>query len=299
MLTLRQNMRLQAGGVNQKYVEWLASLPYDPSLNGEISLPSYVRQITKVTNLCEQVFPSAIMRQSQIAPEFFRSRAILTPLNETAMEINADLLNLMAGEARILHSVDSTDADDEIAQGWAAESLEQLRPAGLPLSKLAIKVGAPVMLLRNLNQTDGLNNGSRMIVTKIGRYCLEGRLSGGDHDGQLRIIPRIPLSSVEGDLSFILTRRQFPVRLCFAMTVNKSQGQSLNVVGVDLRTPVFTHGQLYVALSRVTNVANLTVQLPPRGNGKTANIVYTESVGMLAKSSRAQLEDHDIMTNST
>ena len=74
----------------------------------------------------------------------------------------------------------------------------------------------------------------------------------------------------------MLTRRQFPIRLCFAMTVNKSQGQSLKNVGLDLRSPVFTHGQLYVALSRTTNVNNLTVLLPDHAKGKTANIVYPE-----------------------
>ena len=60
------------------------------------------------------------------------------------------------------------------------------------------------------------------------------------------------------------------------MTVNKSQGQSLNFVGVDLRTPVFTHGQLYVALSRVTDISGLAVLLPRNGDGTTANIVYPE-----------------------
>ena len=60
------------------------------------------------------------------------------------------------------------------------------------------------------------------------------------------------------------------------MTVNKSQGQSLNFVGVDLRTPVFTHGQLYVALLRVTDISGLAVLLPRNGDGTTANIVYPE-----------------------
>ena len=52
---------------------------------------------------------------------------------------------------------------------------------------------------------------------------------------------------------------QFPVRLCFAMTINKSQGQSVKFVGLDLRRPVFTHGQFYIGVSRVTSVANIKV----------------------------------------
>ena len=47
-----------------------------------------------------------------------------------------------------------------------------------------------------------------------------------------------------------MKRRQFPIRLCFAMTINKAQGESINNLVVYLRQPVFSHGQLYVALSR-------------------------------------------------
>jgi ATP-dependent exoDNAse (exonuclease V) alpha subunit len=60
------------------------------------------------------------------------------------------------------------------------------------------------------------------------------------------------------------------------MTINKSQGQSFDVVGVDLRHSVFTHGQFYVAISRVTDVGNLSVLLPEEGDTKVENIVYPE-----------------------
>ena len=66
------------------------------------------------------------------------------------------------------------------------------------------------------------------------------------------------------------------MRLYFAITINKTQGQSLQKVGIDLRQPVFTHGQFYVAFSRVTDVANLDVLLPYRGSGMVENIVYPE-----------------------
>ena len=94
----------------------------------------------------------------------------------------------------------------------------------------------------------------------------------------MKLLPRIQLSTTEGELPFILNRKQFPIRLCFAMTINKAQGQSLDVVGVDLRIPVFTHGQLYVALSRATNVSCLAVLQPvlPVTEAATTNIVYPE-----------------------
>ena len=64
--------------------------------------------------------------------------------------------------------------------------------------------------------------------------------------GKEVFIPRITLAPTAEDLTIPLRRRQFPVRLCFAMTINKSQGQSLRHVGLDLRRPVFSHGQLYI-----------------------------------------------------
>jgi hypothetical protein len=60
------------------------------------------------------------------------------------------------------------------------------------------------------------------------------------------------------------------------MTINKAQGQSLQKIGINLRQPVFTHGQFYVTFSRVTDVANLDVLLPYRGSGMVKNIVYPE-----------------------
>ena len=90
------------------------------------------------------------------------------------------------------------------------------------------------------------------------------------------IIPRIKLTSTQGELLYIVSRRQLPLRLCFTMTINKSQGQSFNYVSIDLRVPPFTHGQLYVALSRVTNMANLSLLLPPDEAITTENIIYPE-----------------------
>ena len=60
------------------------------------------------------------------------------------------------------------------------------------------------------------------------------------------------------------------------MTVNKSQEQTLGIVGLDLRTAAFTHGQLYVAMSRITNVANLAILHTSQPPVVTQNIVYPE-----------------------
>ena len=131
------------------------------------------------------------------------------------------------------------------------------------------------MLLRNLFPLEGLCNGTRLVLTKLGRRAIEARILGGDFDGQVRFIPRIKLITKAAGLPYDISRTQLPVRLCFAMTINKSQGQSFEQIGIDLREPVFTHGQFYVAVSRVTDVHKLTVLLPP-GLDKSSNVVYPE-----------------------
>ena len=84
-------------------------------------------------------------------------------------------------------------------------------------------------------------------------------------------------------LPFQMRRRQFPVRLAFAVTINKSQGQSMKKVGVFLPHPVFTHGQLYVALSRVGSATDVTVYVEDQkdecqGRFKKRSGVYTKNI---------------------
>ncbi len=70
----------------------------------------------------------------------------------------------------------------------------------------------------------------------------------------------------ERSMPWVLYRRQFHVKLAFAMTINKAQGQSLEEVGVDLREALFTLRQLYVALSRATSVAGVKILLKPEAH---------------------------------
>ena len=98
------------------------------------------------------------------------------------------------------------------------------------------------MLLRNLDPSKGLCNGTRLRVSEIRRKALKCRIISGDAKfaGNVVFIPKITLAPAAEDLPLPLRRRQFPVQLAFAMTVNKSQGQSLKHVGLDLQSRFFT-----------------------------------------------------------
>ena len=90
---------------------------------------------------------------------------------------------------------------------------------------------------------------------------MEAEIIGGRFKGKIVLIPRIKLISSTKKIPFKLARLQIPVMPAFAMTINKSQGQSFNKVGIYLDTPVFSHGQLYVALSRTTNKKGLLLEI--------------------------------------
>ena len=148
-----------------------------------------------------------------------------------------------------------------------------------------------MILLRNLNVTEGLCNGTRLVVRHIYSRILICTLPG-DIDNKEILIPRISLDSNEDAFPSIMTRRQFPVRLAFAMTINKAQGQTLKNVGVYLNEPVFGHEQLYVAMSRSGDPQSTKLFIKDIENkqGKfsdecgtfvcTNNVVYTEAIDL-------------------
>ena len=160
------------------------------------------------------------------------------------------------------------------------EYLNTLNPSGLPPHTLQLKPGCLIILLRNLNPSLGLCNGARLILNTISRHSyLEATLIGGNLSGSDVLIPRIDLTTEQDfDMPVTWVRRQFPIRPAFAMTINKSQGQTFDKVGLYLEEPVFSHGQLYVALSRCSSAANLRLLLPPKDDGTfwTKNVVYKE-----------------------
>ena len=106
------------------------------------------------------------------------------------------------------------------------------------------------MLLRNLDPSNGLCSGTLFICRGFEKNIIHAKITTGQYATKQVFIPRIQLSPPESDgYPFKFIRKQFPIRLYFAVTINKAQGQTIPNVGLYLPQHVFSHGQLYVALS--------------------------------------------------
>jgi ATP-dependent DNA helicase PIF1 len=127
-----------------------------------------------------------------------------------------------------------------------------------------------------------LCNGTRLIVRALQDNAIDTEIVAGQNVRKRVFIPRLPLSpSDDISLPFKFKIKQFPVMLSFAMTINKSQGQTISNVGIYLPEPVFSHGQLYVGLLRGVSRSTTRILAKPKEDldptGKsTKNIVYRD-----------------------
>ena len=282
-------MRLsQSTDDERRFASWLLDVGHGTNMDHNGTVPFDIEmRVPDCDTLIDFIYPN--IAKLIPPPSYFLDRIILAARNSDVDNLNTAILQRFPGEQQTFYSADAIETEPNVytdSHNIPVEYLRSITASGLPPGELHVKPGCPLILLRNLAPARGLCNGTRLILRRATGRVLEVEIIGNQHNGEITFIPRIGLiPSTETGLSFQLRRRQFPVRLAFALTINKAQGQTVRFVGVDLREPIFSHGQLYVALSRATSQKRVKVLLPVTSStNRLYNVVYPQIFHMVGDS---------------
>ncbi|MCO5612711.1 hypothetical protein L7F22_066980 [Adiantum nelumboides] len=284
----------------QNFCEWLLNIGNGTTAESDsdeyVTLPEHMLlQNSGLQNLLCWVYKDINGTLDYV--NFFRGRAILAPRNREVDAINECALSFLQGESVEYVSADAiTSTNEEHSVTYTVEFISSINfGGGFPPHRLVLKKNTPVVLLQNLDPRCGLCNGTRLICKSFQAKVIEAEIITGTNSGERVFLPRITFIPTSLHLPFDMRRRQFPIRLAFGMTINKSQGQTLHTLGLYLQTPIFSHGQLYVALSRVRSSRSLKVHIggatatttngdfdsiPSENTNCTKNVVYREVLQM-------------------
>ena len=198
------------------------------------------------------------------------NNVIICPLNKNVWRINNKIAETLNEEEFISYASDTPSEENTEVP---IEFLNTLDVPGLPLYELRLKVGMPIMVIRNINKKRNICNGTRLIVEKITR-CLLYAFNPARNNERV-VLPRIEL---ESELDKVGRRQQFPVYPAFAFTINKAQGQAISGrVGIFLWHQCIMHGQLHVATLRITHPDHVKYFIKSRED-RARNVVITQII---------------------
>ncbi|XP_076069711.1 uncharacterized protein LOC143041586 [Oratosquilla oratoria] len=251
-LELTRNVRLKADDAENKiFAKNLLALGRGES--GPVILPEKFGIVVETRKeLVDKVYDN--FEENHLNAAYFEKRAIISPTNDDVDRINLMVYDKSEEPEKVYMSGDTAMEEVTDIQTSFFNAITSL---SLPLHMLRLKVGSVIMIMRNICPPK-LCNGSRVIVTNLQKNIIVGKILGGTHRGEQVLLPRITLESTDTTIPF--KRKQFPVKLSYAMTINKFQGQTFDRCGILLDSAqCFAHEQLYVACSRITSWNSLII----------------------------------------
>ncbi|CAN1141624.1 hypothetical protein LINPERPRIM_LOCUS25602 [Linum perenne] len=219
-VVVQHNMRLHREGCSthkaseiDSFSKWIVDIGdgVTSSVHGEldVSIPHDILVEQIVDPIVDIVEATYISRREKYAdPAYFVARAILAPLHETVSSINDYMLGQFLGEEVCYYNSNSIISDvvqpDMVEAEFPVEFLNSMKIGKFLDHELKLKHGAPVILLRNIEQSTGLCIGTRLIVKSLGTWSTEVEVLTGSHTGDRVFLPRIILAFEQKRLNFTL-----------------------------------------------------------------------------------------------
>lgn len=247
LLKLTQNMRLQGNHVSpqfndlSEFADWILEIGdgrIGNSVDGieKVQIPDDFlihNSDYPISSIVENTHPNYLCHCSDMA--YLQNRGILAPTLEMVESINEHMISLNHSEGTTVFSTDkicmSEATNTGLYQVHTPKFLSTIKCSGIVNHTITLKVGVPVMLLRNIDQSSGLSNGTRLIITRVGNWVIEAKVLSENLTGQKVFIPRMALTPSDVRIPFKFQRRQFPIVVCFAMTTIRAKDNLYLMLG--------------------------------------------------------------------
>jgi hypothetical protein len=212
----------------------------------------------------EDAFNALFPDHSHLDSSTSYAKMYLSPINAHADDFNNYVLEQFPGMATTYYSSNSMkEQGDSEWTGLPRESLfNQAEGSGVPRHTLKLKVGVICFVMRNLSFALGIVKNSRIRVMELHqRHVVVETIARAGYPSKRFAITRIYFEFKENSFTgYSILRRQIPLRLAYGCSFNGCQSATAEKVVIDVRTPVFSHGQLYTAMSRVRKQNDLIIR---------------------------------------
>jgi hypothetical protein len=226
---------------------------------------------------------------SEFIPSMAVKSAVLANTNEKVDIFNKLIQSYNNGNSKTFNSTDSladvTDSKGYLKKMLTEEQLNRKNHPSVPPHELTLKCNDNCMLMRNISVKHGLVNNARIRIMSFHKNSIRIETLGDSK--QDFFLPRIKFKfNYTFGINYAILRKQFPLKLCYAYTIHKVQGQTMDKILLDVQEPVFCHGALYVAMSRIKKYDDIAFLVNEKDCGtddeqnkpfiKVKNIVYKD-----------------------